>query len=159
MKTLSFYLIVLISVSMCFACHHKDEKEIESDYLSSFINDMHTPKNIKWLVILPGMGCHGCIQEGEQFMKDNIKNKKIFFVLTQIESLKILQNKIGVNLKQQSNILADIDNKLTIPSNNSIYPCIVQLDNGKIKEHEFQCPQNGQAFYNLKSRLLAEKQE
>lgn len=149
MKTFTIALITLL----LFSCGKKTDKEIESGYINAFLKHVNISKETNWVVILPGLGCHGCIQEGEQFMKDNVKKKGVYFILTKIESLKILQNKIGVDLKTQSNVYADKENALNIPTNNNIYPCIVRLENGKIIDHEFQCPQNSEAFNNLKERI------
>jgi hypothetical protein len=153
MKSIFIYLTGIVMLFAINSCREKTSREIESDYLSSYIKDLHLNNNTDWVVVLPGLGCHGCIQEGEQFMKDNITNRSILFVLTKIQSLKILENKIGVNLRQQPNIFTDRENKFDVHTDNSIYPCIIQLQNGEIKEHEFQSPQNSQAFYNLKERL------
>ncbi|MDO9615856.1 MAG: hypothetical protein Q7J86_15200 [Bacteroidota bacterium] len=36
---------------------------------------------------------------------------------------------------------------------NSIYPCMIQMENGEMTEHEFQSPKN-EAFWKLKKLLL-----
>jgi hypothetical protein len=86
-------------------------------------------------------------------MKENVQNDKIFFVLTSVESLKILQEKIGIRVSDHKNVYIDANNSFNIGTNNAIYPCIVHLENGTIKEHEFQSPNNGQAFASLQSRI------
>lgn len=141
------FLIFFISASC-----EKGENELERDYIKSVINNLTLNETVKWMVILPGMGCHGCIQEGEVFMKDYISKSDIYFVLTKIESLKILQQKIDVELKEHSNVY--IDNKVgfKIPTKNSVYPCVVYLNNGKIESHEFQSPGNN-AFEKLRSKI------
>lgn len=98
---------------------------------------------------MPGAGCHGCIQEGEYFMKENIDNRKILFVLINTSSLKLLQQKIGIKLKEHSNVYIDKDFIFDIPSNNVIYPCVIRLEKGKIKQFEFQSPKNA-AFHKIK---------
>ncbi|MBW7941605.1 MAG: hypothetical protein H3C64_04220 [Candidatus Kuenenia stuttgartiensis] len=107
----------------------------------------------EWVVILPGLGCPGCIQEGEAFMQQFIDSTKVFFVLTKIESLKILQQKIGKSLKDRKNVYIDKQGIFDIPTDNSIYPCIIQLKDGKIIKHQFQSPENSQAFEWLKIQL------
>ncbi len=71
---------------------------------------MDITDNYQWIVILPGTGCHGCIQDGEFFMKKNIGNNKVLFILTKISSLKILQQKLGLQIKDHSNIYIDKEN-------------------------------------------------
>lgn len=82
-------------------------------------------------------------------MKENIDNRKILFVLINTSSLKLLQQKIGVKLKEHSNVYIDKDFIFDIPSNNVIYPCVIRLEKGKIKQFEFQSPKNA-AFHKIK---------
>jgi hypothetical protein len=151
---MKFLSIILIGVALIsYSCNKKVEKDLESDYLTSFLKDTPLRENTEWVVILPGLGCHGCIQEAELFMKNNIGNKNILFILTSVESLKILETKTGVKIKDQTNVYLDKDNSFNIGTSNAIYPCIVQLDNGNIRAYEFQSPSNGQAFATLQSRI------
>jgi len=148
---LAIILIFILSVSC-----KKGEKELERDYIDIIIKKVNISNSTKWMVILPGLGCHGCIQEGEVFMRDNINNTDILFVLTKIESLKILQKKIEVNIKNHSNIYIDNKEGFNIPTKNSVYPCIVYIENGELKLHKFQSPGNN-AFDTLRKRLRLEQ--
>ena len=154
MKNINLIIAVFIFMIL-FSCK-KEERKIEHDYLETTINKFNINDNIKWVVILPGLGCHGCIQEGEAFMKENITNRNILFVLTKIESFKILQNKLDIKLKEHSNIYIDKKNEINVPTDNRVYPCIVILDKGKVKEHEFQSPKNGSAFQELKESIVTD---
>ena len=156
MKNRYTIIIIMLLVSIMISCN-KTENEIESSYLENSVEKLSLDPIVKWIVILPGLGCHGCIQEGEVFMQEHVNNKNILFVLTNIESLKILQKKTGVNIKEHSNIYVDRNAEFNVPTDNSIYPCIIQIVNGKLKGHQFQSPKNGTAFDALKSHLLAEK--
>jgi len=138
----SFAMIVSLS------CQKSDE-QIESEFLSNAVDQFKIDNNIHWVVVLPGLGCHGCIQVAEAFMRDHIKNTKIIFILTNISSLKILQQKTGFKIEDHSNIIVDRENIFKVPTKNGIYPCIIQLDDGKIINFEFQSPQNGNAFEKL----------
>lgn len=95
--------------------------------------------------------CHGCIQEAEAFMKDNIENNDILFILTKISSIKILQQKIGIKVSEQPNVYIDKTDDFSIPTDNSIYPCIIKMEKGQMLDHEFQSPKNGGAFAKLNS--------
>lgn len=141
-------LIFTILVTSC----KRTEKDLELEHIVSTIEAMDFPGSIKWVVILPGLGCHGCIQEGEAFMKDYIDTKEILFVLTKVESMKILQQKIGIKLTDYPNVLIDHKEAINIPSNNSVYPCVVHLDEKDIKFHEFQSPGNN-AFEKLRQQI------
>ena len=155
MKKIILLPIVLIFV-LSISCK-KSEKELENEYILTVVDKVPMSKTTKCLIILPGLGCHGCIQEGEVFMRDNIKNTDFYFVLTKFESLKILQNKIGVKFKEHSNIYIDAKEGISIPTNNSVYPCVVYIENGEVKSHEFQAP-GSNAFDNLKKRFHLEEQ-
>lgn len=146
MKINKLILILIISVISCFvsACH-EDNKE-EKDFLISAISNQRldlTP--YKYIVIVPGIGCHGCIQESEYFLKQNINNQDILFIISNPQSLKILQNKIKVKLNDYENVIIDRKSTYQVPTNNSIYPCVLYLDNHKhsIKSIDFQSPKNG----------------
>lgn len=142
-------------LSVCGSCK-KSIKDIETSYLTSAIEKLNVDDTVKWMVILPGLGCHGCIQEGEAFMKDYILKRDILFVLTNISSIKILQQKVGLQVREQPNIYIDRDNAIMIPTENKIYPCIIRLEHSKIVKYEFQSPSNGQAFWKLKGLITAQ---
>lgn len=143
-------------MSILFCSCKKENKEIEHDYLETAIDKLNVNNDIKWMVILPGLGCPGCIQEGETFVKENIKNKSILFVLTKIESFKILQNKLEVKFNEHPNVYIDKKEEIVLPTGNRIYPCIVKLNKGKVVTHEFQSPNNGAAFHKLKRKIIKE---
>ena len=105
-----------------------------------------------------GMGCHGCIQEAEFFMKKHISNEKILFVLTNIESLKILQQKTGVEIKSHPNVYIDWNNQFKLPTDHSIYPCVIQVNKGKLQQYAFQSPKTP-ALYNLEKLLKQQHKE
>jgi hypothetical protein len=146
--------IIWIAVIFLFAisCNNKSPEKTELDILTHAIEQIQADGQYQWVVILPGMGCHGCIQEGEFFMKDYITNRQILFVLTKTSSLKILQQKTEVRISEHPNIYVDKDNLFDIPTENKIYPCVVYLKEEKIIKHSFQSPGNP-AIYQLEEEL------
>jgi hypothetical protein len=146
--------ITFLTLSLYNSCK-KSSKEIEKGYFTDALSKIDFKDTIKWIVVLPGLGCDGCIQEGEAFMKKYIENKDILFVLTNISSLKILEQKIGIKMKEHQNIYIDRVNGFSISTENSIYPCIIQIKNGKVVSHEFQSPKNGMAFKKLENLVFA----
>lgn len=144
----------LISITSIFiflffiSCKEKTEK-IEKNFLSKSLEQIDIPLNYQWIVIIPGAGCHGCIQEGELFMKRNIENHNILYILTKTSSVKILQQKTGIHLNEYSNVYLDTKKQFDIPTDNAIYPCIVKLKNGKVLSHSFQSPGTN-AFRQIK---------
>ncbi|MDD4590169.1 MAG: hypothetical protein PHG06_07040 [Parabacteroides sp.] len=142
--------IIIFTLFSLFACKNSPEQG-EKKLLANYIEQMKLPENYKWIIILPGVGCHGCIEDGEYFMQQNIKNKDILFILTKISSLKILQQKIGFKVDKYTNIYVDKKNIINIPINNSIYPCVIKLEKGRLSSYSFQNPSND-AFRQLKQQ-------
>lgn len=152
----SILMVTIVLSCITYSCK-KSIQETETENLTISMAKLNINKQTKWMVVLPGLGCHGCIQEGEAFMKKYVNNTNILFVLTNISSLKILQQKIGVQIKNCPNVYIDRENIFDVHTDNSFYPCIARIEDGKIVEHEFQSPKNGAAFYNLRSLLLTQK--
>lgn len=69
-----FIAILFLILTAC----KKSDKELEMEQISSAVKDLTLNPKITWLVLLPNLGCKGCIQEGEAFMKESIKNKDVF---------------------------------------------------------------------------------
>lgn len=147
-RTVFYLFIFLLYLTAC----GNSTEEIEKNHLSKSIAQIEVGDQYKWLVILPGVGCHGCIQDAEYFMKKNVANKKILFVLTNVSSLKILQQKTEIRIDEHSNIFIDQEGLFRIPTDNAIYPCVVELNNGSIQKHMFQSPQTA-AFFQLQQHL------
>jgi hypothetical protein len=152
MKTIDLQSFIILVFCITASCAKSPEKR-EHTYLIHAVEQINVAPNYQWMVILPGMGCHGCIQEGEFFMKKYVGNQDVLFVLTRFSSLKILQQKTGITINEYSNIYVDRDNLFSFPTGNSIYPCIVWLKDGKVVKHMFQSPQNN-AFLQMEELLL-----
>jgi len=146
-------IILIIGLIFLSSCH-KSEMEIESEFLNEALKPIDAIDNVNWVVILPGAGCQGCIQEGEFFMKEYVDNKNILFILTKIESLKILQNKLEINIDDYPNIYVDSKESFSVPTDNRIYPCIAKIKDGEVEMHGFQSPNESQAFVKLKSEIV-----
>ena len=149
------YILLIIGIIFSGGCFNvtRTDSDAEIESITTGLKKANLNITKSWMVILPGLGCNGCIQEGEAFMSDYVDSTNIFFVLTKVQSLKILQLKIGKNINNRSNIFVDNDGIFNIPTKNSIYPCIVQMKDGKIVKHQFQCPANSQAFEWLKTQV------
>lgn len=150
-----YYL--MLTMALFFLCHcnfvKKSDADAETQFIYAGIKKVNLGTTEEWIVILPGLGCNGCIQEGEAFMRDYIDSTNIFFILTKVQSLKILQQKIEKKISGRPNIFIDKDGIFNLPTHNVIYPCIVQLKEGNILKIQFQSPENGQAFEWLKMQM------
>lgn len=146
------YIFILTALSLIIASCEKSKEEIEADYVDGFISNLDVNDGFKWVVVLPGLGCHGCIQTAEVFMQEHIGNEDILFVLTQTKSIKLLESKIEVKLAGRSNIRIDRERSFDLPSENVIYPCIIDVKNGEFLTHQFQSPSN-EGFEKLEKKL------
>lgn len=140
---LALYFVVLF-----VSCSGNSEKE----FLMNAIKQANVDTKYEWIIILPGLGCHGCIQEGEFFMQENVSNPQMLFVLTNIESLKIFQQKTDIKVSEHSNIYIDRDNHFKLLTENAIYPCIIHMVDGKISQCIFQSPKTD-AFHKLRKSI------
>lgn len=142
-KLIRILLILFVSCLMQ-ACYGDNNGE-KDFFITTISNQRLDLTQYKYIVIIPGIGCHGCIQESEYFLKQNINNQDILFIISNPQSLKILQNKIKVKLNDYENVIIDRKSTYQLPTNNSIYPCVLYLDehNHTIKTIDFQSPKNG----------------
>lgn len=148
----NLYTTVILLLCLTAGCQKKDSTTEEEQYTKA-IDAIPSSRNKDWVVVLPGLGCHGCIQEGELFMQQYIEDKSILFVLTKIESIKILKQKIGIRLNGRDNIYIDRNGLFDISTQNSVYPCIIEMKNGAISKFGFQSPVNSTAFEQLKTKI------
>lgn len=108
-------------------------------------------ENIKFIIIIPEAGCAGCISNIEEFYTQNSNNESLFFIFSNIMSQKMLKSKLQIN---NSNTFLDIENKLMecYPEEKKIYPCILEFEEGKIKNIYYQSPDENGLFI-LKNKL------
>lgn len=146
--------IISILFAIIFLGSCSNSYNAEYSFLNSAINTIgESVTDYNYIVIIPGAGCHGCIQESEYFLKQNLNNKNILFVLSNPASLKILQNKIGVKLRDYSNILINRNSDFKVPTQNAVYPCVIYLDDdAQIDRIDFQTPQTS-ALHDLSTKL------
>jgi hypothetical protein len=150
-RLFAILIIALVFLGSCKTKRTDSDAEIES--IENGLKKAIPGKAKNWVVILPGLGCNGCIQEGEAFMRDYVDSTNIFFILTKVQSVKILQLKIGKTINNRTNVFVDQDGIFNIQTKNVVYPCIAQLENGNIVAHQFQSPANSQAFEWLRTQL------
>lgn len=111
-------------------------------FYQKVIDEMVVVDGYEKMLIIPSVGCQGCITSAEQFLRKNYgKYKKTFVVLTGIYSKKVLKQKLGNEVLEQSNIYLDFDNRfMKMGDANSIYPAIINLEKGVAKSIEYLSP-------------------
>lgn len=119
------------------------------EYLASA--DYLDKDNFKYIVIIPGAGCAGCISYVEDFYTRYNKEKSIYYVFTNIVSQKILKNKVLIN---ESNTFCDVENKVMdfYPADMKIYPCVLELNSGEVENVYYQSPSQD-ALHILKTKM------
>ena len=147
-KVWLYFFALLILIAGC----QRNTGKREIVIYKKAIEQIKIDNKYQWIVVLPGLGCHGCIQEAEVFMKNNIDEERILFVLTKISSLKILQQKMDVRFDERKNIFVDREDLFAINTKNSIYPCVIQVQNGTMRSYWYQKP-SYPALWNLEEQL------
>lgn len=136
MKTLRTNWIVVILL-FCISC--QSETNRFQEYIQKNTH-LEITSNIKYIVIIPSAGCGGYISYMEEFYRNNKELQSVIYIFTNFISKKMLSLKIGSNFStntylDEKNIVMDY-----YPRDKQIYPCILELSNGKIKSVHYQSP-------------------
>ncbi len=87
------------------------------------LDNYYDEKKPKAYIVIPNVGCNGCISQAEQLLKDEVDNPhNIKFILTNIESLKSIKIKLGLDVNNYQNIIVDKNNLFSKDGLRSIYP-------------------------------------
>ena len=79
-------------------------------------------------IIIPEEGCAGCISEAEDFYMANKERKDLFFIFTNISSIKSIKLRVGKDVEDKENVFLDIDNDfLSEQFNENIYPIVFDI--------------------------------
>lgn len=106
------------------------------------------------VLILPSVGCAGCISSVEQFVKDK-KFSNLLLILTNTMSRKDAEHRLGL-IDPNCKYYFDAQKEFFIANKEeSAYPVIIYLDKDKItsSEMEFISPENAEALFNLETHL------
>ena len=123
----------------------KSEKDSKIEVLSKSV--LHLIENkgdcFNRVIVIPNAGCNGCITFAESFYKKNYKREDLFFVFTNIISLKLLKLKLNINITKQPNVFVDANNIFS-QYNGAIYPVSIlyNCEDQEINSIKFQEPGN-----------------
>ncbi|MES2418275.1 MAG: hypothetical protein V4541_08805 [Bacteroidota bacterium] len=110
---------------------------------------------IKAVVVVPGVGCEGCISSVENFLvAEYQKDNSIKFVLTSIASTKLLKTKLHLDL-DNPNIILDHENQFSNQIFDSIYPTIFFLDGKGKVNHVEQVSLTEDGLVTLQKQIIA----
>lgn len=128
---MKFVCLAIVFLFSCSGNVDTYDNKLKKGILYEFGNDIY---NYSYVFIIPNTGCTGCIDEAEQFLKDNIENDSMLFILTKINSIKTLRLKLGISLERK-NIYVDKENIFSFAQyKESIYPTVIYLKNSEITE-------------------------
>lgn len=114
--------LLVFSVSSCSV----NEKQYAEKVLYNLHKDNIDMKLYTHIVIIPNVGCGGCISEAEHFFQEN-KEENILFVFTKVRSLKELRLQHGEKLERK-NVLIDKHQRYASEKEEiNIYPIIIDI--------------------------------
>lgn len=139
------------------ACQRNDDitKDIRSLYRDRGIV---FDEKLEHCLILPEVGCDGCIAGGVSFLLNNkhcfsddqIRNKVVF---TAVNSKKMLLRNLKFDSLEGFNCVLDTANHYLVKGDNAIYPLVLYLKDGIIIKAEFQSPRSADVLSKLKIKL------
>lgn len=151
------YLLLLLLCIITISCKEKDKT---TNDVTKFYQEkgIFFDKELEYCVILPEVGCSGCIASGVDFFLKNkdffLKTqKKNFIVFTAVNSKKQLFRTLKLSSLADFNCCLDLKNDYLVRGNNSIYPLILHLKNGKIINAQYQSPYSENIMGQLEKEL------
>lgn len=121
----SIFIFLFTILSSCINTKEK--------YINEVVSNLKGVENFSfddyyYIVIIPESGCGGCISEAESFYIENSENNKIYFIFTQISSVKSLKLRIGQENINKKNTYIDKENTfLSTNRETNIYPLIFDI--------------------------------
>lgn len=131
---------VIFFLLLCASCHQKEQTKNKLIWrqLTKLVTEAEL-KNKEYLLIIPGAGCQGCINEAVYSIKENADNPIIqrgIIVFTEIIDFKTFRNRVGDQFLAMDNIILDKDNVIFLSETESIYPMIYKIRNDDIIKSE-----------------------
>lgn len=160
MNSLKMFLLLIIEL-LLLSCTGQDRttKEVADFY---FQKNITFDKDLKICVILPEVGCGGCIASGVSFFQRNesrflkSQNERMI-IFTAIHSKKMLYRTLEMENLDKYNCHLDEKSEFLVLGNNSIYPLILRLENGIIVKAEYQSPYSENIFGKLELEINNEE--
>ncbi|GMQ28181.1 hypothetical protein Aconfl_08240 [Algoriphagus confluentis] len=109
MKSFLKFILLLSSLLCSLACSNVNKPQNEIKKIIS--NCESCPKNFKFVMLIPSLGCVGCISDAEEFLKENINNSDYLFVLEEVQSKKMLKIRLGFDFERSERVIY-INNKI-----------------------------------------------
>lgn len=146
----------LLLAFLFVACTSDDLGELKQSFDEAVaLAELPQMKDKRVVMILPKIGCTGCISSAETFVKDHVTMYKNEFgiILTDVVSLKTLRIKLGEDLIGLDNMAVDSGNYFSSKELKSLYPTLVYRHGGEITSVEYVSPEMPLALDSLIARL------
>lgn len=143
--------ISIVVFSLAIGCS-RPHKEIERQFFEGLEKiDQPEFSEREFIVIIPRIGCLGCISSVEQFLMDRALSDKhrLGFLLIDIISLKTAAIRFGQEVIYAESVLLDTEGAFDFGENMSLYPAILRLQNGRVMSVDYVSPDNPEALDNL----------
>lgn len=146
-------VILLFFLFGFMSCHHETEfvDNLKKLYAE---RDISFDKATEFCVVLPEVGCSGCISGciyqilTNKALFDNTQRKNMI-VFTSINSKKMLRRNMQVDSIEEFNCVIDSLDAYLPEGNDRIYPLFIKLENGEIVDAVVQSPDTGiNVFYD-----------
>ncbi len=125
--------IVIIFFTL-FCCNNKSDLENISKVRTILSDCEFCIKDPNYILVIPSLGCTGCISQAESFMIENNNNENILFLLDKVSSRKDLRTRLGFDFMKSKNIF--VSSEALNLFDNFIYPKLVNFETGEISDIE-----------------------
>lgn len=152
------FLVCIVMLQLLFySCTDIDNvtEEVKTFYDSKGIV---FDENLETCLVLPEVGCGGCIDGAVYFLNENKRHYKInqsrnMFVLTAVTSPKMALRTLNETSLDQYYCVLDSTNRYLIKGDNSIYPLVLYLNKGRIVKARYQSPFTEDVFGTLEKYI------
>lgn len=132
MKSFLTYL-TLFNCALFFAsCSKNNDYSTELNYILS--ECMNCPSDYKYIMLIPSLGCVGCISDAETFLQENVNNSDYIFILEKVQSKKALRIRLGFDFQKESRIIY-LEDKIKFIENFT-FPMIFDTKSGNLTQFE-----------------------
>lgn len=137
LKLLEFFeLLFLLMILSSLSCHQTLNNQT-SDNISSWLDKTNKLNNDS-LVIIPNVGCGGCITNAQFYFRDNQNNKSITYIFTKIDDPRMFRQVVPKELWHNDNIVIDTADYLISLGIESIYPLLIIKNEREFKQEIFE---------------------
>lgn len=142
MKTKTSLLLLLIFLS----CDDSKKETVKA--IKELVPEVHF-EGRNYFVIIPDIGCSGCILEATSFLMENIDQEGLYFIWTKVGSKKELKFRLGEYYERSDKVILDFENTFLKTEFDDNYPLILYFDDEKLVEKSNVKPGDLSAFRRL----------